>query len=160
MSGDKRVLIVVPLAGAVLLLSAISVNAECAGECFDSLQRCKEDSDCSGYCQSNGTGCWVNPDCAGICAFNGSTCWVNSDCVGPCSGGIFTCFVAADCPQGETCLSDCQENVCLGNFCVGGNDRGGACVPTVSEWSLIVMALLVLTAGTIVLARWRRPAGA
>ncbi len=33
-----------------------------------------------------------------------------------------------------------------------------AAIPTVSEWGLIVMTLLALTAGTIVFGRWRRPA--
>ncbi len=33
-----------------------------------------------------------------------------------------------------------------------------AIIPTVSEWGLIVMALLLLTAGTIMVARRRRPA--
>lgn len=33
-------------------------------------------------------------------------------------------------------------------------------VPAVSEWGMIVMVLLALTAGTVVFARWRRPAAA
>lgn len=33
-------------------------------------------------------------------------------------------------------------------------------VPTVSEWGMIVMVLLALTAGTVVFTRWRRPAAA
>ena len=33
-------------------------------------------------------------------------------------------------------------------------------VPAVSEWGLIVMIVLVLTAGTIVFSRWRRPLAA
>ena len=33
-------------------------------------------------------------------------------------------------------------------------------IPTVSEWGLIIMTLLLLTAGTIVFRRWRRPAAA
>lgn len=33
-------------------------------------------------------------------------------------------------------------------------------VPAVSEWGMIVMILLALTAGTVVFARWRRPAAA
>jgi hypothetical protein len=35
-----------------------------------------------------------------------------------------------------------------------------AAIPTVSEWGLIVMTLLVLTAGTVLLGRRRRPAAA
>lgn len=33
-------------------------------------------------------------------------------------------------------------------------------IPAVSEWGMIVMILLALTAGTVVFARWRRPAAA
>ncbi|MCK4343101.1 MAG: IPTL-CTERM sorting domain-containing protein [Phycisphaerae bacterium] len=33
-------------------------------------------------------------------------------------------------------------------------------IPTVSEWGLIVMTLLLLTAGTVVFGRQRRPAAA
>ena len=33
-------------------------------------------------------------------------------------------------------------------------------VPAVTEWGMIVMVLLALTAGTVVFARWRRPAAA
>lgn len=33
-------------------------------------------------------------------------------------------------------------------------------IPTISEWGMIVMTVLVLTAGTIVFSRWRRPATA
>ncbi len=36
--------------------------------------------------------------------------------------------------------------------------RSAGAIPTVSEWGLIVMTLLLLTAGTIVFARRRRPA--
>ncbi len=41
-----------------------------------------------------------------------------------------------------------------------GGEGGSDAVPTVSEWGLIIMALLSLTAGTIVFARRRRPAAA
>ena len=37
---------------------------------------------------------------------------------------------------------------------------GGTPIPTVSEWGLIVMTLLLLTAGTVVFGRRRRPAAA
>ena len=34
------------------------------------------------------------------------------------------------------------------------------CIPTVSQWGLIVMTLLLLTAGTVMFGRWRQPAAA
>lgn len=51
------------------------------------------------------------------------------------------------CPNGTTCRSDCT--------CPS---VGGGNVPTVSEWGLVVMMLLALTAGTVVFGRRRRAA--
>ena len=53
-----------------------------------------------------------------------------------CGNGI--CEAGED---SETCPADCAD-----------------AIPTVSEWGLIVMTLLLLTAGTIVFGRRRRPA--
>ena len=33
-------------------------------------------------------------------------------------------------------------------------------IPAVSEWGMIVLTILVLTAGTIVFSRWKRPTAA
>ncbi len=58
------------------------------------------------------------------------------------------------CPEDCTCEEDCpceEGEACVDGECVN-------IIPTVSEWALIVMTLLALTAGTIVFARRRRPA--
>ncbi len=53
----------------------------------------------------------------------------------------------------------CGDGVCEGEDCESCPDDCGPCeaIPTVSEWGLIIMALLALTAGTIVFGRRRRP---
>lgn len=57
--------------------------------------------------------------------------------------------------------ADCGDGICEpGETCAGCPEDCGPCgdIPTVSGWALIVMALLLLTAGTIVFGRRRRPA--
>ncbi|MCP4590971.1 MAG: IPTL-CTERM sorting domain-containing protein [bacterium] len=54
--------------------------------------------------------------------------------------------------DGTVCLGDANEN--------GFDDACEPEIPTVSEWGLIVMTLLLLTAGTIVVGRRRRSAAA
>ncbi len=53
---------------------------------------------------------------------------------------------------GQVCGNEiCEDGeVCVDGECVN-------IIPTVSEWGLIIMTLLALTAGTIVFARRRRP---
>ncbi len=95
-----------------------------------------------------------------------------------CLGGTVLVGDGASCDEGE--LGDCEiagEGCVLTSRCCC-EFRGGewsdptttecdappcpplptCAIPTVSEWGLIVMALLALTAGTIVFARRRRPA--
>ena len=59
--------------------------------------------------------------------------------------------------EASAVAQQCGDEMCAeGEVCVDG-----VCVspiPTVSEWGLIIMTLLALTAGTIVFARRRRPA--
>jgi len=54
----------------------------------------------------------------------------------------------------------CGDGICnFGETCESCEMDCGPCqpaIPTVSEWGLIVMTLLALTAGTIVFARRRR----
>ncbi len=111
----------------------------------------------------------------GACCFPDATCdhfLIPEECIA--GDGIY----AGD---GTICLGDINENgiddacegpVCGDNVAEGGEACDGtdddACpgecqadctcpIPTVSEWGLIVMVLLALTAGTIVFARRRRP---
>ncbi len=71
------------------------------------------------------------------------------------------CACGFDCGPCEPICGDgaCSESE---NECNCPSDCGTECVvspvPTVSEWGLIVMTLLLLTAGTIVFGRRRRPA--
>jgi len=57
------------------------------------------------------------------------------------------------------CLCDISEDECglkTGNVYLGDyTPCPGDCVPTVSEWGLVVMAMLVLTAATVVIMRRR-----
>ena len=73
--------------------------------------------------------------------------------------------------NGCSCGNDCGpcEPICGDGACSESEDEcncpidcGTECddlppIPTVSEWGLIIMTLLALTAGTIVFARRRRP---
>ena len=59
-----------------------------------------------------------------------------------------TCAALGGIPRSEVCLGDVNEN--------GIDDACEPLVPTVSEWGLLAMTLLTLTAGTVVLMR-RRP---
>lgn len=99
-------------------------------------------------------------------------------CASLVAGGA---FAAAACPAvpagrccainaGNTCTNAVTQAACLGDegtYGRGGGVYGGddttcagnpcAAIPTVSQWGLIVMTLLLLTAATIIFAR-RRPA--
>ena len=100
---------------------------------------------------------WVQGANCGTNACGAGKCQKRSCCLG--DGGCVDDTPIADCAamggqpleEGDVCLGDENEN--------GIDD---ACevdaIPTVSEWGLIIMALLALTAGTIVFARRRRPA--
>ncbi len=58
---------------------------------------------------------------------------------------------------------DLYPYYCINHFgqgMIGSITVNAAPIPTVSEWGLIIMTLLLLTAGTIVIARRRRPAAA
>ena len=54
--------------------------------------------------------------------------------------------------KGAVCLENISEEACLAN---GGLWNATACIPTVSDWGLVVMAMLVLTAATVVIMRRR-----
>jgi hypothetical protein len=54
--------------------------------------------------------------------------------------------------KGALCLQNLSKTDCEGK---GGIWNETACIPTVSEWGLVVMAMLVLTAATVVIVRRR-----
>ncbi len=84
-----------------------------------------------------------------------------------------SCTIDCQCDDGEFCNGDetCDTGSCIagtpaddGTPCGDGNEcHGGVClppdIPTVSEWGLIVMTLLLLTSGTLVV-RHRRSVAA
>lgn len=94
---------------------------------------------------------------AGTCEANGgipqglALCGGIEACCGSAPGSCYTadricCLANGDTPQGPG--STCASNPC------------GTTVPTVSEWSLIIMTVLAFTAGTILFSRRRRAATA
>lgn len=115
----------------------------------------------------------------------GACCLVSGDCLdnmtaGACAaaGGDYqgdgTLCEDVFCPEpvpGACCFGpgDCQDDMTAGECAAAGGSFQGdettcenivcpEAVPTVSEWGLIIMTLLLLTAGTIVFGRRRRPA--
>ncbi|MEK7711390.1 MAG: FG-GAP repeat protein [Planctomycetota bacterium] len=80
--------------------------------------------------------------------------------VGTCCISNGSCEAAGNCQENIT-PSACQAlggrffgpNVSCAQACVNG-----ACIPAVSAWGIVVLLLLIATAGTIVLARGRVPA--
>jgi len=81
--------------------------------------------------------------------------------IGTCCISNGSCEAAGNCRENIT-PSACQA---LGGRFFGPNlscaevCANGACIPTVSTWGIVVLLLLLTTAGTIVLARGRVPAG-
>lgn len=78
-------------------------------------------------------------------------CGGTEACCGSAPGSCYMadricCLANGDTPQGPG--STCASNPC------------GTPVPTVSEWSLIIMTVLAFTAGTILFSRRRRAATA
>jgi hypothetical protein len=80
--------------------------------------------------------------------------------VGTCCISNGSCEAAGNCRE-NIWPSECQA---LGGRFFGPNlsctevCANGACIPTVSTWGIVVLLLLLTTAGTIVLARGRVPA--
>jgi len=86
-------------------------------------------------------------DSGGIYAGNGISCTSS----GPCGN---CCLPNGECQDEDACLK-------LGGRYLGPaytlcyHDPAGNCIPTVTEWGLVVMAMLVLTAATVVIMRRR-----
>lgn len=101
-----------------------------------------------------GDQCLPAPYCGdGCCGAGEDTCICPLDCGsqcddGCCNGGEDTCNCVFDC--GSQCGDGC---------CNGGEDLSncsgdcGTRVPTLSEWNLVVMGLLMATAGTLICRR-------
>jgi hypothetical protein len=74
-----------------------------------------------------------------------------------------SCKLGACCRPNNVCTLDTTYDECVklgGRYEGDGStacyhDAAGNCIPTVSEWGVVVMAMLVLTAGTIVVMRRR-----
>jgi IPTL-CTERM motif len=144
--------------------------------------QCEAISD--GVFQGGGTtGCDHNPD--GTCVKIGACCEPDNMCElnftkEMCHlkvGGVFegvgttscnhhpdgTCTKGACCRPNNVCTRDTTNDACvkLGGRYLGdgstecAHDAAGNCIPTVSEWGLLVMAVLVLTAATVVIMRRR-----
>lgn len=113
-----------------------------------------DDTTCGplGACQKlDGSCIETTEDCCtfGTGSYQGdaSTCVANGAC---CSGGSCSMTTAGLCQgtyHGDGTI--CSESICQGHA-----------IPTVSEWGLMVLVLLVLTAGTMVFSRLRRPMAA
>ena len=103
-------------------------------------------------------------------AFGASDCQdAGNDVVGG-DGASCTMETGACCMPDDTCVDGSNKCCCEllgGTFmgdaskCLGDSDGDGAddlCVPpipTVSQWGLVAITLLMLTAGTVVIRRWR-----
>jgi hypothetical protein len=75
-----------------------------------------------------------------------------------------SCTTGACCLPNNGCTLDTTQEECVklgGHYSGDGttecfhNPATGDCIPTVSQWGLVVMAMLVLTAGTVVVMRRR-----
>jgi len=99
----------------------------------------------------------AEPDCKtvrGLYRGDGTLCASEGICFGACC--------AADNQCTQTSEAQCKD---LGKGYVFGGagticGADGTCIPALSEWGVAVMAMLVLTAGTIVVMRRRAAAAA
>jgi hypothetical protein len=74
-----------------------------------------------------------------------------------------SCKLGACCRANNVCTLDTTADECIklgGRYLGDGttscaHDADGDCIPTVSEWGLVVMAILVLSAATVVIMRRR-----
>ncbi len=126
---------------------------QCAPDYFDypNCVFCEASTTCSGNGACNALGecvCdtgWTGPECAtplGTCCISNGSCEASGNCQenltpSACQalGGN---FLGANVPCSQACVN-------------------GACIPTVSTWGIVVLLLLVASAGAVVLSRGRLP---
>lgn len=114
---------------------------------------CLRDETCDGAelltlleCDALGVNFILGPNClAAGCPGAGACCFSDGGC---------EILISSECDGLGVYLGD--GSVCFGDFDGDGRDDACRAIPTVSEWGLIVMTVLVLTAGTIVFGRRRR----
>jgi hypothetical protein len=137
-----------------------------AGACCLPTEECVETSgpDCvaaGGVYGGDGTTC----DPIGACDQGDNVCVETTDdcCSGAYQGDGTTCTPVGACCEDHIACSITTAAGCNGTYLGDGTACvAQACnplahvVPAVSEWGAVVLALLVLTAGTIVVARHRR----
>lgn len=89
--------------------------------------------------------------CDHIASVTAATLWFDVETITICGDG--TIDPGEECDDGNTNSGDGCSSLCEVELPVAG-------IPTVSTWSLIVLTMLGMTAGTIMLGRHRRPAAA
>ena len=103
---------------------------------------------------SDGDG--IPDECEGACCLGDKTCTLERPDQCATLGGAFKgkgleCGPVITCLKPDGTLEDSSELCC--------DQQGGIDIPAISEWGLVAMVLLMLTAGTIVLGkRIPRPA--
>ncbi len=119
------------------------------GACCSADLTCVETTEeCCGLLADGGF--WIAGTCASADCIPTGNCCVEGECMEDVTEAV--CNSAGGEYQGNG--TECVPSACAG----GGHDHDP--IPTVSEWGLVVMTLLVLTAGTVVIGRRRRAAAA
>ena len=135
----------------------------CTGTLIPGCGTCTSDADCD-----DGIACTIGLCVDGVCEYvdapdgtacdDGDVCTSGDVCTaGICTGtpipGCGACIDDADCDDGDACTLDaCAEGVCQ-HVIINSDECQGAsqdrAIPTISEWGLVIMALLALVVGTI-----------
>jgi hypothetical protein len=129
-----------------------NIKGQCDGECKDGtpfhgwawdVPACQQG--CNDFC---------DPDHGGVfsCYFKDENV---KGCDAVCKDGSHVKLQAAD---PKECLQVCADACPAGEYvgCYFDGERARADIPAVSEWGLVVMALLVVSAATVVIQRHRK----
>ncbi len=134
-----------------------------AGACVDSQAKCVGCEDCvNGACVDNQAKCFGCEDCVnGVCEDNQAKCIGCEACVnGVCEPSSLKCGKCETCHSSGECIKDvpncCASDEqcppgkkCVDNVCVKNSDG----IPTVSQWGIAVLTLLLLVGGKIYFGR-------